>query len=95
MTMRSTPDAAMRAKANWQSGTPQIGTSGFSPFVQGLVGGTEFGPLGRGSAGLLYSPAGPLSFMLGVEGAALAFNHQNRWFASTKYGFTYGVLVRL
>jgi len=74
---------------------PQIGTSGFSPFVQGLVGGTEFGPLGRGSAGLLYSPAGPLSFMLGVEGAALAFNHQNRWFASTKYGFTYGVLVRL
>lgn len=74
---------------------PQIGTSGFSPFVQGLVGGTEFGPLGRGSAGLLYSPAGPLSFMLGIEGAALAFNHQNRWFTSTKYGFTYGVLVRL
>lgn len=74
---------------------PQIGTSGFSPFVQGLIGGTEFGPLGRGSAGLLYSPAGPLSFLLGVEGAALAFNHQNRWFTSTKYGFTYGVLVRL
>jgi hypothetical protein len=74
---------------------PQIGKSGFTPFLQGLVGGTEFGPLGRGSAGLLYSPAGPLSFMLGVEGAALAFNHQSRWFTSTKYCFTYGVLVRL
>ncbi|MBU3678194.1 MAG: hypothetical protein FGM32_01115 [Candidatus Kapabacteria bacterium] len=74
---------------------PEIGTSGFSPFAQGLLGGTEFGPLGRASAGVLYAPAGPLSFMIGVEGTALAFNHQNRWFTASKYGLTYGVLVRL
>lgn len=74
---------------------PEIGTSGFSPFAQGLIGGTEFGPLGRASAGVLYAPAGPLSFMIGVEGTALAFNHQNRWFTASKYGLTYGVLVRL
>lgn len=74
---------------------PEIGTSDFSPFAQGLLGGTEFGPLGRASAGVLYAPAGPLSFMIGVEGSALAFNHQNRWFTASKYGLTYGVLVRL
>lgn len=74
---------------------PEIGTSGFSPFAQALVGGTEFGPIGRGSVGVMYSPAGPLSFMLGIEGSALGFTHQNTWFTSTKYGFTYGVAVRL
>lgn len=73
----------------------EIGTSGFSPFAQAIVGGTEFGPIGRASAGIIYTPAGPLSFMFGVEGSALGFTHQNQWFTSTKYGFTYGVAVRL
>ncbi|MBU3699635.1 MAG: hypothetical protein FGM33_06430 [Candidatus Kapabacteria bacterium] len=73
----------------------EIGTSRFSPFAQAIVGGTEFGPIGRASAGIMYSPAGPLSFMFGVEGSALGFTHQNQWFTSTKYGFTYGVAVRL
>lgn len=74
---------------------PEIGTSGFSPFAQALVGGTQFGPIGRGSVGVMYSPVGPLSFMLGIEGSALGFTHQNQWFTSSKYGFTYGVAVRL
>ena len=73
----------------------EIGSSGFAPFAQALVGGSEFGPLGRASAGIIYSPAGPLQFMVGFEGAALAFSHQNTWFTSTKIGLTYGVLVRL
>lgn len=74
---------------------PEIGTSGFSPFAQALVGGTEFGPIGRASAGIVYSPVGSLSFMFGIEGSALGFTHQRQWFTSTKYGFTYGVAVRL
>jgi hypothetical protein len=73
----------------------EIGTSGFSPFAQAIVGGTEFGPIGRGTVGIMYTPTGPLSFMFGVEGSALGFTHQNNWFTSTKYGFTYGVAVRL
>lgn len=71
-----------------------IGNSDFSPFAQGLVGGTQFGPLGRLTTGIQYSPAGPLTFLVGIEGTAMAYTYQNNWFTSSKVGFTYGVAVR-
>lgn len=67
---------------------------GFTPFAQVLGGGTKFGPLGRATVGVQYSPAGPLTFLLGVEGTGMAYQFQNSWFTSSKIGFTYGVAVR-
>lgn len=71
-----------------------IGSSAFTPFAQGLIGGTQFGPLGRVAGGLQYSPAGPLTFMLGVEGTTMAYTYQNQWFTSSKLGLTYGMAIR-
>lgn len=68
---------------------------GVRPFVQTLAGGTRFGPLARLAGGVQYSPAGPLSFVAGIEGTVATYTIQNQWFGSTKLGFTYGVLVRL
>jgi hypothetical protein len=67
----------------------------FVPFVQGFAGGSTFGPLGRLAGGIQYSPAGPLTFLVGVEGSLLGYQFQNTWFTSSKLGFTYGVAVRL
>jgi hypothetical protein len=71
-----------------------IGNSAFTPFAQGLLGGSQFGPLGRLTGGILYSPAGPLSFMLGVEGTSMAYTFQDQWFTSSKLGLTYGMAIR-
>ena len=71
-----------------------IGNSAFTPFAQGLIGGSQFGPLGRLTGGILYSPAGPLSFMLGVEGTSMAYTFQDTWFTSSKLGLTYGMSIR-
>jgi hypothetical protein len=43
---------------------------------------------------MAYAPAGPLTFLVGVEGATMAYEFQNTWFTSTNLGFTYGVAVR-
>jgi hypothetical protein len=69
--------------------------SNVRPFVQALAGGTRFGPMGRMAGGFHYAPGGPLAFVAGIEGTVATYTIQNRWFGSTKLGFTYGVLVRL
>lgn len=65
-----------------------------APFGQILAGGTKFGPLGRATVGLEYTPVGPLSFLVGVEGTMMGYQFQNKWFSSSKLGLTYGVAVR-
>lgn len=71
-----------------------IGNSSFTPFAQGLLGGSQFGPLGRLTGGLQYSPAGPLTFMLGIEGTSMAYTYQDKWYTSNKLGLTYGMAIR-
>lgn len=85
---------SMWAGASYRHTLSPLGSSGLAPFGQVLLGGTSFGPLGRMTAGLQYSPAGPLSFILGVEGMAMAYQFNNTWFTSSKLGLTYGVAVR-
>ena len=85
---------SMWAGAAYRYTLSPLGTSGFAPFGQIFLGGTSFGPLGRATAGLQYSPSGPLSFILGVEGMAMAYQFNSSWFTSSKLGLTYGVAVR-
>lgn len=82
------------AGATYRHTFPSIGTSPFSPFGQVLVGGTKFGPLGRLTAGITYAPAGPLTFILGIEGSSMAYRFQNAWFNSSRVGLTYGMAAR-
>ena len=72
-----------------------IGKTAFSPFMQAFAGGTQYGPLGRATLGMQYSPSGPLSFIVGIEGTLLGYKFQDSWFTSSKVGLTYGMAVRL
>jgi hypothetical protein len=67
--------------------------STFSPFGQITLGGTRMGGLGRLMLGLAYAPESRVRFMLGAEGSALLYYHQNLWYASPKVGITYGVSI--
>ncbi len=72
----------------------RLGNTAFAPFAQGVLGGTKFGPIGRVAAGIQYSPVGPLTFIFGLEGSAMAYYFQQQWYTSPKYGFTYGMAVK-
>ena len=73
---------------------PTIGSTAFAPFGQVLLGGSKYGPLGRLTAGIVYAPSGPLSFIFGLEGSTMAYQFQDSWFGTSKIGLTYGVSVR-
>ncbi|RPI69427.1 MAG: hypothetical protein EHM43_01840 [Ignavibacteriae bacterium] len=71
-----------------------LGSTSFAPYGQFMIGGSKFGPVGRMSGGMQYSPVGPLSFLFGIETSALAYSFQDAWYLSPKIGLTYGLAVR-
>lgn len=72
-----------------------IGKIAAIPFFQVMAGGTEFGPIGRFTAGMQYNLSGPISLLAGLEYTMLGYKFQDSWFTSSKIGFTYGLAVRL
>jgi hypothetical protein len=86
--------SSMWAAAVYRYSFDGIGETSFRPILQGSFGGTKYGPLGRAMLGMSYSPVGPLSFVLGIEGATMAYQYQQNWFTSSKVGLTYGMAVR-
>ncbi|MBS1562701.1 MAG: hypothetical protein JSS89_13930 [Bacteroidetes bacterium] len=86
--------SSMWAAAVYRYSFDGIGETSFRPILQGSFGGTKYGPLGRAMLGMSYSPVGPLSFILGIEGATMAYQYQQNWFTSSKIGLTYGMAVR-
>ncbi len=63
-------------------------------FVQGGLGMTLIGPVGRGIAGVRYTPDARAEIILGIEGSAIAFPDINGIRYSPKIGLTYGVSVK-
>jgi len=86
--------SSMWAAAVYRYSFDGIGATSFRPMLQASFGGTKYGPLGRAMLGMSYSPVGPLSFILGIEGATMAYQYQQNWFTSSKIGLTYGMAVR-
>jgi len=86
--------SSMWAAAVYRYSFDGIGETSFRPMLQGSFGGTKYGPIGRAMVGMTYSPVGPLSFILGIEGATMAYQYQQNWFTSSKIGLTYGMAVR-
>lgn len=81
--------------ANYQYSPTEFSIlEGLRPFAE-ITAGMAFaqGPLARGSIGLQYQPSGPIRFSIGIDGAALMYQFQNRWFNSTKWGITYGISI--
>lgn len=86
--------SSMWATAVYRYSFDGIGATAFRPFMQGSLGGTKYGPLGRAIVGMQYAPLGPLTFVLGIEGSTMGYQYQNSWFTSSKIGLTYGMAVR-
>jgi hypothetical protein len=75
------------------TGSP-FGEIPLAPYGQATAAFSQYGPVGRLSAGLQYSPVGPLTFLLGLEGSALAYRYQDNLYVSPNVGLTYGMAVR-
>ncbi len=69
--------------------------STFSPFVQGLVGGSEAGPIVRSMIGLDWQFSRSAGLTLGVDYSALSFAFQDRTWYSQRVGVGGGLTFRL
>lgn len=69
---------------------------GLEPFAELMVGSVvDQGPITHGTLGLVYRPAGPIAVTAGVNGSAMFYRHASTWYASSKWGLTYGLRIDL
>lgn len=63
------------------------------PFAQAMVGGTEIGPVGKGTVGLSWTPDSRVAFNVGLEGTAILYRNNNDWYSSRKLGIAYSAQI--
>lgn len=68
-------------------------TKYFKPFGQIYLGGNKAGQIGRAMLGVEITPGKDYGFVLGLEGSALRYYHENNNFYSKKLGAYYGVVL--
>lgn len=66
---------------------------GINPFLKALVSGTSIGPFVKGSFGISYPLNEKISLVGAVEASKLAYNFNNTWYFTNKYGVIYGVRI--
>ncbi len=64
----------------------------FKPYVMLSGGWAATGAVGRTGIGIEIAPSQAYSFVIGAEGSALVYSHQNEFYFSPKWGVSYGVL---
>ncbi len=64
------------------------------PFARVFLGGSQVGPLARGSVGLKYTPDERVTLYLGWEGSILGYKVQDKIYQTKKSGLTYGVSIK-
>lgn len=69
--------------------------SGAQPFLQGGVGATAVGPMGKVALGLRYSLMSNVSVSAGFEASLLAYQYKGSVFSSQRAGFVYSINVGL
>lgn len=67
--------------------------SGARPYVQGGIGATTVGPLGRTSAGLQYPILSNVTVSAGVEASLLTYIYSGSVFTSQRLGFIYSLNI--
>lgn len=68
-------------------------TKYFKPFGQIYLGGNKVGQIGRAMLGMEITPGKDYGFVLGLEGSALRYYHENNYYYSKKLGAYYGVVL--
>lgn len=69
---------------------------GLAPFTQFTLGAAfAQGPIGRGTVGLTYQPAGPVRMSIGIDGSSLLYSFQYSLFTTSKWGISYGLGIDL
>lgn len=63
------------------------------PYAQAMVGGTEIGPIGKGSLGISWTPDSRVSFNVGVEGTTILYRNDGAWYSSRKLGLAYSAQI--
>jgi hypothetical protein len=64
-----------------------------NPFLKAMVSATSIGPFMKGSIGISYNLTDKISLQGALEASRLAYSFQNKWFATDKYGFIYGLKI--
>ena len=82
---------------NWIGATYQFtGTDiidGIHPLIQGTVGGTSTGPIGKLMIAGRYRPESRISLTAGLEGTSSLYQFQEEWFSSETLDFIYGISI--
>lgn len=73
---------------------PSIEKENFRPYVNVLVGSTDIGPLIKPSLGVTYNISNNFSLFVAGEFTNLYSKYNSVWYNSTKYGLTYGFIMR-
>jgi hypothetical protein len=74
-------------------GDPIAILGGVRPFVQGGLGTSESGPVGKGIIGLSYAPETRVDLAIGAEGTAFLYHLDGAWYSARKAGITYMMRV--
>lgn len=63
------------------------------PFVQTLIGASNFGPIGKAMAGFSWQPDSRVTFSLGLEGTSIFYRQDGAWYSTRKLGASYAAQV--
>lgn len=63
-----------------------------SPYAEGLLGGSKYGPIAKLGLGLSYNPENFISFNIGIEGTGQIYMLRKQLKMSEKLGLTYNVV---
>jgi hypothetical protein len=64
------------------------------PFITGLLGAAEFGPIAKSVLGIRWQPDTHIALSFGVEGTTLLYRYRQQWYNTQKLGVSYGVEVQ-
>ncbi|GEM_PF-5749657 len=73
---------------------PSLQKENFRPYVNVLVGSTDIGPLVKPSLGVAYNISNNFSLFAAGEYTNLYSKYNSVWYNSSKYGLTYGFIMR-
>ena len=63
------------------------------PYVQTLIGASNFGPIGKAMAGISWQPDSRVTFSLGLEGTSIFYRQDGAWYSTRKLGASYAAQV--
>lgn len=63
------------------------------PYIQTVLGASNFGPIGKAMAGLSWQPDSRVTFSLGLEGTSIFYRQDGAWYSTRKLGASYAAQI--